>query len=93
MRIDVGNDRTISVGGVALGRAKTHGPSGRALEAIAPGTVPAGRFYLHGEQPDSYDSRYADVGLVAREKILGRAVALPSLPWLGLAGGVAARER
>lgn len=92
MRIDVGTDRMVSVGGVALGRAKTHGPSGRALEAIGPGTVPAGRFYLHDEDPDSYDSRYAEVGLAARERILGRAVALPGLPWLGLEGGAARRN-
>ena len=91
-RIEVDADRVVAVGGVALGRARTRAPDGRALAVIASGTVPPGRFYLHGEHPDSHDSRYAEVGLVLRERILGRAVALPDLPWLGLDGRAAGRN-
>ena len=85
-RVALGEGRTVTVGGVALGRAKSHALDGRALEAIAPGTVPPGHYYLHGEHADSHDSRYAEIGLVPRARILGRALALPDLPWLGLEG-------
>ena len=86
MRVEVGTDRTVTVGGVPLGRAKAFALDGRPLEAVAPGTIPPGHYYLHGEHRDSHDSRYAESGLVPRERILGRAVALPDLPWLGIAG-------
>ena len=31
-------------------------------------------------------SRYAEIGLVPRDRILGRAIAMPDIPWLGLKG-------
>ena len=46
----------------------------------------AGHYYLHADHVDSHDSRYAEIGLVPRERILGRAVALPDVAWLGLEG-------
>ena len=85
-RVTVDADRTVRVDGGTRGRAKTRALDGRPLAAIAPGTIPAGRYYLHADHPDSHDSRYAEIGLVPRGRILGRAVALPDLPWLGLDG-------
>ena len=92
MRIAVDADRAVSVGGVVLGIAKPHALDGRALEAIAPGTVPAGHYYLHGDHVDSHDSRYAEIGLVPRGRILGRAIAMPDIPWLGLEGPLVGPE-
>ncbi len=86
MAVAVAEDGTVSLDGVAVGRAKTHALDGRPLEAIAPGVIPPGRYFLHADHPDSHDSRYAGIGLVPRERILGRTVALPDLPWLGLKG-------
>ncbi len=51
-----------------------------------------GRFHLHADHPDSHDSRYAEIGLVPRDRILGRAFALPDIPWLGLDGPLAGPE-
>ena len=85
-------DGTVLLDGDPAGRAKTRSLDGRSLEAVAPGTVPQGRFYVHADHPDSHDSRYAEIGLVPRERILGRAVALPDLPWLGLEGPLAGPE-
>ena len=82
-------DGTILLDGDPVGRAKTRSLDGRPLEAVAPGTVPPGSFFLHADHVDSHDSRYAEIGLVPRERILGRAVALPDLPWLGLEGPLA----
>ncbi len=86
MRIEVGADGTVTLDGGPAGRAKPHALDGRPLRAIAPGIVPPGHYYLHADHVDSHDSRYAEIGLVPRSRILGRALALPDLPWLGLNG-------
>ncbi len=92
MRIAVEPDRTVFLDGVAVGRAKSHALDGRRLEAIAPGVIPPGQYYLHADHPDSHDSRYAEIGLVPRSRILGRAIALPDIPWLGLKGPLVGPE-
>ena len=92
MTVSVGPDRTVWLDGEPVGRAKTHALDGRPLAAIAPGIIPPGHFYLHGDHVDSHDSRYAEIGLVPRERIQGRAVAMPDIPWLGLDGPVVGPE-
>ena len=92
MRVTVGEDRTVFLDGEAVGRAKTHALDGRPLAAVAPGTIPPGRYYLFADHADSHDSRYAEIGLVPRERILGRAVAMPDIPWLGLDGPLVGPE-
>ena len=92
MRVAVGEDRTVFLDGAPVGRAKAHALDGRPLAAIAPGIIPPGRFYLHGDHVDSHDSRYAEIGLAPRDRILGRAVALPDVPWLGLDGPLTGPE-
>ncbi len=83
---------TVRIDGVAMGRAKTHGLDGRALVTIRSGTISPGHYYLQADHRDSHDSRYAEIGLVPRARILGRAVALPDLPWLGLEGPLVGPE-
>ncbi|MDE0149065.1 MAG: S26 family signal peptidase [Rhodospirillaceae bacterium] len=85
-------DRTVRIDGAPVARAKSHALDGRPLVAVAPGVVPDGHYYLHADHPDSHDSRYAEIGPVPRERILGRAVALPELPWLGLEGPLVGPE-
>ena len=92
MRVSVGPDRTIFLDGEPVGRAKTHARDGRPLEAIAPGVIPPGHYFLHADHPDSHDSRYAGIGLVPAARILGRAAALPDLPWIGLRGPLVGPE-
>ena len=92
MSVTVDAQGRVTVGGVALGKAKSHALDGRALEAMRPVTIPAGHYYLHGDHVDSHDSRYAEIGLVPRGRILGRALALPDLPWLGLEGPLVGPE-
>ena len=76
----------VSLDGERVGRAKAFALDGRSLLPVAPARIPPGHYYLHADHVDSHDSRYAEIGLVPRERILGRAVALPDLPWLGLEG-------
>ena len=92
MIVAVGDDGTVSLNDVAVGKAKAHALDGRRLEAIAPGVIPPGHYFLLGRHPDSHDSRYAEIGLVPRHRILGRAIALPDLPWLGLTGPLVGPE-
>ena len=90
--VKVWGDGAVSVDGLVLGIAKTEARDGRTLEAVAPGTVPAGHYFLHGPHSDSHDSRYAEIGFVPRERIRARAVALPDVPWLGLEGPLVGPE-
>ena len=85
-------DGTVLLDGIPAGRAKTRALDGRPLEAVASGTIPPGHFHVHADHVDSHDSRYAEIGLVPRGRILGRAVALPALPWLGLEGPLVGPE-
>ena len=88
-RVEVDGHRRVRVNGKVLGIAKTHARDGRPLAATKPTVIPPGRYYLHADHVDSHDSRYAEIGLVARERIHGRALALPDIPWLGLEGPLA----
>ena len=90
--VTVGNDGTVRLDGEPVGRAKSHARDGRPLEAIVPGVIPPGHYFLHADHLDSHDSRYAEIGLVPRARILGRAVALPDLPWIGLKGPLVGPE-
>ena len=85
-RIGVDGAGWVSLNGERLGRAKPRTRDGRSLEPIAPVVIGPGRYFVFAEHVDSHDSRYAEVGLVPRDRILGRAVPLPDLPWLGLEG-------
>ncbi len=92
MVVTVDEDRMVKVGGDGIGSAKTHALDGRSLDAAESSTIPPGHYYLHGDHPDSHDSRYAEVGPVPRERILGRALALPDIRWLGLEGPLVGPE-
>lgn len=91
--VTVDAERTVRIDGTAVGRAKTHARNGRPLTAIGAGTIPPGHYYLHTDHPDSHDSRYAEIGLLPRSRILGRAVALPDIPWFGLTGPLVGPEK
>ena len=90
--VAVGADGTVFLDGEPAGRAKMHALDGRPLQAIAPGIIPAGHYYLHADHADSHDSRYAEIGLVPRGRILGRAIAMPDIAWLGLHGPLVGPE-
>ena len=92
MTVSVDADGTVRLDGEPVARAKTHALDGRALKAIASGTIPPGYFYVHADHVDSHDSRYAEIGLVPRGRILGRAIAMPDIPWLGLEGPLVGPE-
>ena len=78
MRIAIGIDGTAFLDGEPVGRAKAHALDGRPLEAIAPGTIPPGQFFLHADHADSHDSRYAEIGLVPASESSGAPSPCPT---------------
>lgn len=44
---------------------------------IAPGVIPKGHYAVFGTSPDSLDSRYSVIGLIAEDQLLGRGWPLP----------------
>jgi conjugal transfer pilin signal peptidase TrbI len=65
-------ERHVYVNGLNVGYAKTHTMTRLPLAPIDPTVIPRDHFYVAGQSPDSFDSRYAISGLVARRQILGR---------------------
>ncbi len=66
--------------------AKPHARDGRPLTIIAEQTIPPDYYFLIGTHRDSYDSRYAEIGLIHKDKISARVWPLPNIAWLGLDG-------
>ena len=55
----------VSVNGSDRGIVLDKSPrSGKPLKAIQPGKIPEGYVYVWAPHPESYDSRYADIGLI-----------------------------
>ena len=48
--------------------------------AIKPGVIPADHFAVFGTSADSLDSRYDAIGLVHKDDLIGRGIALPWVP-------------
>lgn len=68
--------RNLFINGVAVGFARARTLDGTTLEAIAPGVIPADRFYVQGTHEMSFDSRYRVNGLVRRDQIIGKATVI-----------------
>jgi conjugal transfer pilin signal peptidase TrbI len=65
--------RQFYVNGFPAGLAKTHSLKGTPLELGPTGVIPERHFHVSAPHPDSLDSRYALVGWIARDQIIGRA--------------------
>ncbi len=69
-----GRDFYINGGYVAT--AKTRSRSGKPLRPGPAGVIPDGHYFVWTPHPDSYDSRYEDIGWISKDRIIGRAVRL-----------------
>jgi conjugal transfer pilin signal peptidase TrbI len=63
----------IMVAGRDVGRVKPTDSRGRPVEPGPTGVIPAGRLFVVGDNPDSLDSRYALIGLIPAERVVGQA--------------------
>jgi len=66
-------ERVVSVAGVRVGYAKPHTREGQRLDPIAAGVVPEGYLFGQADSDDSFDSRYAQSGLVPMTRVVGVA--------------------
>jgi conjugal transfer pilin signal peptidase TrbI len=58
---------------MVIGCAKAKTRDGHPLNLGPVGEIPQGRYAVAGTHPDSLDSRYAAVGWIRRDQIIGRA--------------------
>ncbi|MDE0855992.1 MAG: S26 family signal peptidase [Nevskia sp.] len=61
------------VNGESIGLAKTVSLNGLPLEPGPVGVIPPGEWFVWTPDIDSYDSRYADIGWVRQDQIVGVA--------------------
>jgi len=69
-------DRQVYVNGRDVGRAKSLTRTGEPLNPIQLQTIPDNHVFVAGEHIDSYDSRYAEFGLVPNYLLFGKAKAV-----------------
>ncbi|MCP5152447.1 MAG: S26 family signal peptidase [Chromatiales bacterium] len=65
--------RLFLVNGEPVGVAKSHAHNGEPLTPGPEGVIPPDHYFVWSPHPDSFDSRYADIGWIASDRILGRA--------------------
>lgn len=70
------NQRNFYVSGSYAGLAKERSLKGVPLDKGITGVIPSNHFYAYAPNKDSLDSRYALMGLVSYERIVGRAIPL-----------------
>lgn len=63
----------IAVNGHRLGAIKSLTGANPNVTAMDPGTIPAGHYFVWSPSPDSFDSRYKEIGYVENTRIIGRA--------------------
>lgn len=65
--------RQVWVNDALIGTAKPFSRAGVPLEAVEPGVIPEGRYFVATPMVDSLDSRYKLTGTIANAEIIGRA--------------------
>lgn len=71
--VTMDEDRYFYVNGQRIGRAKALSRKGEPLALGPTGRLPAGHYFAYTPHPDSYDSRYADIGWITPKQVVGRA--------------------
>lgn len=66
----------VSVNGKAIARLKPQTRQGEPLHAGPLGAVPAGCVFAGSPHKDGFDSRYAEIGFVCRDRLIGTAEAI-----------------
>lgn len=64
-------DRNFYINDHFIGYAFPHTTGGIPLEMSEPGVIPDGYYFMWGEHEQSYDSRYADIGWIPENSIVG----------------------
>lgn len=64
------------INGEYVGTAKQRSRTGEPLRPGPIGVIPDGHYFVSTPHPNSYDSRYEDIGWISKNRIIGRAVRL-----------------
>ena len=64
----------VRVNGVVVGRMKPLTKAGEPLTPGPTGRVPEGCYYMGTPHPDGFDSRYAEIGFICSNSIIGTGV-------------------
>jgi conjugal transfer pilin signal peptidase TrbI len=59
-----------------IGRPKRQAKDGRPLTSIKPGIIPDGKVFVVGDHERSFDSRYAELGLIPETALQGKLLAI-----------------
>lgn len=67
--------RSFYINGRYVGKAREYSDLGTKLEEtkLAQDKIPKNHFFLTTNHENSYDSRYADIGFVSNDRVIGRA--------------------
>lgn len=68
--------RNFYIDGLWVAYAKPRAHNGVPLAPGPTGIIPEGKYFVWTPHPDSYDSRYADIGWISKNRFIGRAVRL-----------------
>lgn len=63
----------VAINGVRLGAIKSLTGANQKVTAIDPGVIEDGQYFVWSPSPDSFDSRYKEIGYVETRRIIGRA--------------------
>lgn len=72
--------REVSINGEVVAWAKPFTSGGDRLDMIEPGVIPPDHFFMLGDLDPSFDSRFAWVGLIHRDRIYGAGFGVPFAP-------------
>lgn len=64
------------VGGVCVGKVYNQTATGEKLEPLPNQVIPQDKVFLYAPHPKSFDSRYAQVGLVSVNELEGQIIAI-----------------
>lgn len=65
--------RDFWIDGVFVGTAKQHSLRGLPLDPGPTGVLPPGHYFVWTPDVDSFDSRYADIGWISQDRVVGVA--------------------
>lgn len=63
----------VAINGETLGSIKALTGANTNVTAIEAGPIPSGAYFVWSPDPDSFDSRYKEIGYVPKARIIGRA--------------------
>ena len=70
------HEREFFINGQYIGDAKTESMTGIPLEVSGVGVIPPGHYFVWTPHKDSFDSRYAQIGWIPKDNIIGRTYRL-----------------